>query len=205
MNFDSKQHWEKVYNTKKPAEVSWYQNYPALSMDLIAFAKIDKDQKVIDVGGGASVLVDALLDKGFKDVTVLDISSKAIQHARERLGQRAQSVQWIEADITQFDPPQQYDVWHDRAVFHFLTQEEDRKKYISALEKAVKAGGHVVIGTFSLEGPPKCSGLDVERYDPQKMQKELGGSFEFIKSADEIHVTPWNSEQKFTYFFFKRA
>ena len=205
MNFDSKQHWEKVYNTKKPAEVSWYQNYPALSMDLIAFAKIDKDQKVIDVGGGASVLVDAVLDKGFKDVTVLDISSKAIQHARERLGQRAQSVQWIEADITQFDPPQQYDVWHDRAVFHFLTQEEDRKKYISALEKAVKAGGHVVIGTFSLEGPPKCSGLDVERYDPQKMQKELGGSFEFIKSADEIHVTPWNSEQKFTYFFFKRA
>lgn len=197
--FDPKQHWEKVYQTKKPTEVSWYQIHPGVSLDLIASTGIDLTRKIIDVGGGASVLADKLLEQGFKDITVLDIASKAIQRAQERLKENAHKIKWIEADITAFEPPEQYDVWHDRAVFHFLTNPQDIKKYIRAMEKAVKTGGHVIIGGFSLDGPAKCSGLDVERYDAQKMKKELGGSFTLVKAVDEAHKTPWDKEQKFTY------
>ncbi len=201
---NSKLHWETVYNTKKPTEVSWYQNDPVISLGMIASTKIDFDQKIIDVGGGASILVDTLHEKGFKDITVLDISLKAIQHAQERLRQNAQRIKWVEADITEFEPTERYDLWHDRAVFHFLTDPQDRRKYIHTLEKSVKSGGHVIIGTFSLEGPPKCSGLDVERYNVQKMKEELGGSFELVKSAEDVHMTPWNKEQRFLYCYFRR-
>jgi len=148
--------------------------------------------------------VDKLLDQGFQNLTVLDISSKAIHHAQERLGRRAENVSWIEADVTEFEPSVQYDFWHDRAVFHFLTDAEDRTKYVQRLKEAVKPGGHVVIAAFAIDGPPKCSGLDVERYSPEKMKNELGDSFELVDSVSETHITPWNKQQKFIYCYFKK-
>lgn len=202
---NSKQHWEGVYNTKKPGEVSWYQIDPAVSLDMLASTKISLGQKIIDVGAGASVLVDKLLEQGFKDITVLDISLKAIEYSQERLKENASKIKWIEADITDLEPPEQYDVWHDRAVFHFLTNPQDRKKYVHIMGKAVKAGGHVIIAAFSLDGPLKCSGLDVERYDSRKMERELGSAFELVKAIDEVHKTPWDKEQKFTYCHFKKV
>lgn len=204
MDFDPKQHWEKVYQEKEPGQVSWYQTQPSVSLDLIALSEIGQSGKIIDVGGGASVLVDKLFEKGFNDVTVLDISAKAIEHAKGRLGNRAEKVTWIEADITKFKPSQRYDLWHDRAVFHFLTNPVDRKKYVEAMGKAVKPNGHVIIATFALEGPPKCSGLNVERYHPEKLSKEIGNLFTLLKSVEEIHTTPWHSEQKFTHCLFRK-
>lgn len=204
MGFDRKNYWEKVYGKKKPEEVSWYQIEPKISLELIASADISRTAKIVDVGGGASVLVDKLLNHGFKDVTVIDVSAKALAHAKERLGSRAESVKWIEADITELEPSQKYELWHDRAVFHFLTDAEDRKKYVQNMDRSLNAGGHVIIASFSMEGPRKCSGLKVERYSPEKMKDEFGSSFELIKSIDEIHVTPSNSEQMFTYFLFKK-
>ena len=204
MDFDPKEHWQKVYHTKKTNEVSWYQSYPAISLDLIASTGIGLTQKIIDVGAGASILVDKLLEKGFKDITVLDISSKAIEAAQQRLGKDAQKVNWIEVDVTAFSPAHPYDLWHDRAVFHFLTGPEDRKKYIEVMNKMVKPHGHVIMATFALEGPPQCSGLKVERYDSDKLAKELGDSFELIESVDEEHLTPWKAGQKFIYCCFMK-
>lgn len=204
MSYDRKNHWEDVYTKKTPKEVSWYQIEPTITLNLIKFIGIDHTSKIIDVGGGASVLVDKLLDQGFQNLTVLDISSKSLQLAKERLGQLSAQVSWIEADVTEFDPPQKYDLWHDRAVFHFLTDPNDRKKYVQNMEKALNSRGHVIIATFAIDGPLKCSGLDVERYSDEKLKNELGGSFELIKSIEEVHVTPWGSEQKFIYCYFKR-
>lgn len=204
MDFDPKQHWEKVYQEKEPGQVSWYQTQPNISLELIALSGISQAGKIIDVGGGASFLVEKLIDKGFKNVTVLDISGKAIEHAKKRLSKQAEKVIWIETDITKFEPPQQYDLWHDRAVFHFLTDPSDRKKYVEVMEKAVKSGGNVVIATFALDGPPKCSGLNVERYNPEKLNKQIGNQFLLLKSVEETHLTPWHSEQKFIYCLFRR-
>jgi 2-polyprenyl-3-methyl-5-hydroxy-6-metoxy-1,4-benzoquinol methylase len=204
MSFNRKKHWETVYDQKKPVEVSWYQVEPTVSLEFIASTKIDNAAKIIDVGGGASLLVDKLLDKGFQDLTVLDISSKAIHHAWQRLGRRAENVSWIEADVTEFESSVQYDLWHDRAVFHFLTEAEDRTKYVRRLEDTVKPGGHVVIAAFAIDGHQKCSGLEVERYSPEKMGNELGDSFELVNSVSEVHITPWNKEQKFIYCYFKK-
>ena len=201
--FDPKRHWENVYQSKKPGEVSWYQEDPAVSRDLIALTGVNREQKIIDVGGGASVLADALLEKEFCDITVLDISAQAIGHAQERMKGRAQNIVWIEADITTFEPTRQYDLWHDRAVFHFLTNPLDRKKYIEVMKKAVKPNGHIIIAAFSPEGPSKCSGLNIERYNPEKLSGELGKSLHLIKSVNETHVTPWQTEQKFVYCYFK--
>lgn len=204
MSFDRKDHWENVYTKKSPLEVSWYQTHPAISLDLIASTGIDHSARIIDVGAGASVLVDKLLEAGYKDITVLDIASKAMDYAKERLGSRAQKVVWVVADITEFEPSQQYDLWHDRAVFHFLTDKTDRRKYVEALKKTLKPEGHLILSAFSLEGPPQCSGLSVERYDVEKMKKELGDEFEFITSKRESHVTPWQAEQEFIYCHFKK-
>ena len=203
--FKPKEHWEKVYQTKQPTEVSWFQTDPAVSLELIALTGINHTQRIIDVGGGASVLVDKLLDAGFEGLTVLDISSAALDYAKERLGERSANVQWIESDVTEFEFVRKYDLWHDRAVFHFLTDPEDRKKYKKVLNESLNPGGHVIIAAFALEGPPKCSGLDVERYSPEKIKNELGESFEFRKSVNEVHRTPWNAEQKFTYCYFKKS
>ena len=202
MNSSRKKHWENVYEQKKPSEVSWYQAEPAVSLGYVASTEIDYAAKIIDVGGGASVLADKLLDKGYRNLTVLDISTKAIQHARERLGRRAENVSWIEADVTEFEPSVQYDFWHDRAVFHFLTDAEDRTRYVQRLKQSVKQGGHVVIAAFAIDGPVKCSGLDVERYSPEKMKNEFGNSFELVSNAGEVHITPWGKEQKFIYCYF---
>jgi len=204
MSHARKNHWEDMYTKKMPTEVSWYQIEPTVSLDLIKSTGIDHTSKIIDVGGGASVLVDKLLDKGFQNLTILDISPKSLSYAKERLGDRAARVSWIEADVTEFVPPQKYDLWHDRAVFHFLTDENDRKKYVQNMDKALNPGGHVIIASFAVEGPLKCSGLNVERYSDGKLKDELGNSFGFIKSVEEVHVTPWNSEQKFIYCYFKK-
>jgi 2-polyprenyl-3-methyl-5-hydroxy-6-metoxy-1,4-benzoquinol methylase len=204
MMFKPKEHWEKVYQTKQPKEVSWFQTDPAISLDLIALTGISHKQRVIDVGGGASVLVDKLLDAGFEDLTVLDISSAALDYAKKRLGNRCENIVWIESDVTEFESARKYDLWHDRAVFHFLTDPEDRRKYVEVMNKSINPGGHVIIAAFALEGPLKCSGLDVERYSPEKMENEIGESFELIKSVNEIHRTPWSVEQKFTYCYFRK-
>ncbi len=204
MSHDRKKHWEDVYAKKTPTEVSWYQIEPTISLELIKSTGIEHASKIIDVGGGASLLVDKLLEDGFGDLTVLDISSKSLQLARERLGELAAQVSWIETDVTEFDPPQKYDLWHDRAVFHFLTEENDRKKYIQNMDKALNSGGHVIIAAFAIDGPPKCSGLNVERYNDEKLKRELGNSFKLVKNVAEVHVTPGGTEQKFTYYYFRK-
>lgn len=205
MSFDRKSHWEDIYANKTPAEVSWYQLEPAVSLELIALTGIGQAGKIIDVGGGASVLVDKLIGQGFHDLTVLDISSKALDYAKERLGIRAETVKWIEADVTEFESPEKYDLWHDRAVFHFLINEDDRKKYVRNMNQVLKPGGYVIIAAFSIAGPLKCSGLNVEQYSPEKMKNELGDSFELVKSVNEEHLTPGGKEQKFTYCCFRKS
>lgn len=203
MSFNRKSHWESIYAKTIPTEVGWYQVEPAVSLELIASTGVGHADKIIDVGGGASVLVDKLLCQGFQDLTVLDVSSKALDYAKERLGSEAEAVKWIEADVTKFELPEKYDLWHDRAVFHFLTEENDRKKYVQNMEEALNPGGHVIIAAFSIDGPLKCSGLNVERYSPEKMKNELGDSFELVKATKEGHVTPGGKEQKYMYCYFK--
>ncbi|KAF0170295.1 MAG: hypothetical protein FD161_4695 [Limisphaerales bacterium] len=198
-------HWNQVYQTKAPDEVSWHQTSPACSLGLIEAAGIAKDQVVIDVGGGASVLVDCLLDAGFQRPAVLDISAAALAHARQRLGARAGEVEWVVADVTEFIPSRQFALWHDRAVFHFLTDSADRRKYVAAMQRALLPDGHVIIGTFALDGPAKCSGLDVARYDATAIAAELGAGFQLREQRDETHVTPWNTEQRFSFFRFGRV
>lgn len=199
-----KEHWQHVYQTKDPTDVSWFQSQPALSLRLIANAGLEKNQSIIDVGGGASVLVGCLLGAGFQHVAVLDISADALNHAKQRLGARADAVEWFEADVTGFIPPRQYDLWHDRAVFHFLTDKTDRQKYVQTLQRTLTPNGHVIIATFAIDGPLKCSGLDVCRYVAADICTELGAGFELREQVNETHVTPWNTEQKFSYFRFAR-
>jgi ubiquinone/menaquinone biosynthesis C-methylase UbiE len=199
-----KEHWEQVYQTKAPDDVSWFQTRPAISLKLIEASGVGKDAGVIDVGGGASVLVDFLLDAGFSKLAVLDISAAALEHARRRLGKRADSEEWLEADVTTFQPARQYGLWHDRAVFHFLTDQADRQKYVQTLKRTLTPGGHVIIATFAIDGPPKCSGLEVARYDAASICAELGTEFHLVEQASEIHTTPWQTEQKFGYFRFAR-
>lgn len=197
-----KDHWEQVYQTKTPDDVSWFQTRPAISLKLIEASGVGKDAGIIDVGGGASVLVDFLLDAGFSKLAVLDISAAALAHARKRLGQRAGLVEWCEADVTKFEAPRQFGLWHDRAVFHFLTDKADRQKYVQTLKRTLTPGGQMVIATFALDGPPKCSGLEVARYDAAAICAELGAEFHLVEQASETHTTPWQTEQKFSYFRF---
>ena len=201
---DQQAHWEKIYGEKKPDEVSWYQENPAMSLEIIQRV-VPKTGRIIDIGGGASRLVDALLGAGYQNVSVLDISGRALEYARERLGSLAEKVSWREADVTTFAPGQAYDVWHDRAVFHFLTEEPDREKYRAALKRALPVGGHVVLAAFALEGPEKCSGLPVRRYDAVLVAQEFAGDFELLDQDSETHRTPWNTEQRFNYFLLKRV
>jgi trans-aconitate methyltransferase len=197
-------HWNHVYESMTPETVSWYQPRPALSLALIAASGVRKDAGIIDVGAGASTLVDCLLDQGYSSLAVLDWSGTALAHGRARLGDRAAAVQWHEADVTRFEPPRRYGLWHDRAVFHFLTQESDRRAYIATLKRALEADGHVVIATFAPDGPAKCSGLDVMRHDEAKLRRELGEEFELRETRRETHLTPWQSEQRFVYARFRR-
>jgi trans-aconitate methyltransferase len=198
-------HWNQVYQSKAPDEVSWHQTSPTTSLQLIEASGISRDQSMIDVGGGASVLVDCLLDAGFQRPAVLDISMAALAGMRQRLGSRADGVEWVVADVTEFIPSRQFALWHDRAVFHFLTDSDDRRKYVAALQRALSPEGHVIIGTFALDGPAKCSGLDVARYDARAIAAELGAGFQLREQRDETHVTPWNTEQRFSFFRFGRV
>jgi SAM-dependent methyltransferase len=202
---DSKAHWNAVYASKAPTELSWYQPQPARSLELLEQLGIRPDSAIIDVGGGASTLVDALLDRGANNVTVLDISLAALEHARARLGARASTVTWIESDVTNAELPEgAYDVWHDRAVFHFLTNADDRRRYAEVAARALRSGGAAIIATFAPNGPTRCSGLDVVRYDSESLARTLGHEFSLDRSLDELHHTPGGVTQAFTYTVLRR-
>ena len=201
---DRQAHWQQVYETKATDAVSWYQPVPQPSADLLQLAGADAESGIIDIGGGASTLVDWLLDNGFRDVTVLDLSDAALAAARARLGDAASGVSWIAADVTRWRPARLYDVWHDRAAFHFLTDPGDRAAYLHRLRSALRAGGHAIIGTFAPDGPENCSGLPVERYDAKSLAATLGDGFRLVDSCRHDHVTPWGSVQRFHFGTFRR-
>jgi 2-polyprenyl-3-methyl-5-hydroxy-6-metoxy-1,4-benzoquinol methylase len=197
---DRQAHWESVYTTKAPAELSWFSPHLDISLALIEGAASDRSASIIDVGGGESTLVDDLLARGYRNITVLDISSTAIEHTKKRLGPASDRVTWLVADITQANLPESsYDVWHDRAVFHFLTNPSERLAYVRRADASIKRGGHIIVGTFGPEGPPKCSGLDVMRYDAQSLQSEFGPGFRLIESSIDVHRTPSGGTQQFIY------
>lgn len=198
-------HWERVYQTKAPNELSWYQEHPERSLALIRSTGAGPTSRIIDVGGGDSALVDALLEAGMPHVTVLDISGAALERAKTRLGTRGSSVRWIQEDVTRARLDESaYDVWHDRAVFHFLTRDEDRRRYVDVVRHAVKIGGHVIVATFAEDGPTRCSGLDVVRYSADSLHAEFGSEFELAETTDEMHRTPWGADQHFVYCLCKR-
>lgn len=202
----SKQHWEKVYTSRAPEAVGWFQPRAEVSLDLIKASGVGKDAGIIDVGGGASTLVDDLVANGYADLTVLDLSAAALQAARQRLGAKESMVRWIEDDITTAKlAPHRYDVWHDRAVFHFLIAAEQRAAYVRAVLHAVKPGGHVIVATFAEDGPTQCSGLPVVRYRPHELQHEFGGEFILLDHRKEAHHTPFGTVQQFTYCHFRRV
>ncbi|PWB49113.1 MAG: SAM-dependent methyltransferase [Nitrosomonadales bacterium] len=204
MSNDRKAHWENVYSTRRPHEVGWYQAYPEIPLHLIASTGVGRNAAIIDVGGGASNLVDALLENGYSDVTVLDLSSAALEAAKARLGQASSQVKWLADDITCFTPPRQYDVWHDRAVFHFLTEAADRQRYMEAARAALPPGGHLIMATFALDGPSQCSGLDVVRYSPESLRREAGAGFTLAESFGGLHITPSQGKQSYTFCRFIR-
>ncbi len=197
-----KQHWDTVYTTKQPNEVSWTQEMPKTSLDFIHSYKLQKSASIIDVGGGDSKLVDYLLEEGFEDLTVLDISDKALDRAKARLGDKANKVKWIASDITDFKPEVKYDVWHDRATFHFLTTSEQIVTYLNTARNAIN--GYLTIGTFSDKGPKKCSGLEIKQYTEPELETQLSNGFEKIRCITEDHVTPFNTIQNFLFCSFRR-
>jgi len=201
---NKKDHWESIYKDKSPLEVSWHQNKPIISLNLIKKITQNNAKSIIDVGGGASTLADFLLEDGFTNITVLDLSSNALAHARQRLGDKSVFIEWKVEDVTNFVPTHKYDIWHDRAVFHFLTRKEDREKYKQVLESSIKTGGCVIIAAFTIGGPKKCSGLDIVQYDSVKLTKELGNNLTFIEERYEDHITPAGKEQKFGYYVFTK-
>jgi len=198
-----KAHWETVYETKQPHEVSWTQDKPQTSIDIIHGFKLPKTARIIDVGGGDSKLVDYLLEEGYENITVLDISEKALERAKQRLGVKSSKVNWIAANIIDFKPTANYDIWHDRAAFHFLVTEEQIHEYLSIARNAVS--GYLAIGTFSDKGPNKCSGLHVKQYDEAALEQELTNGFKKIRCITEDHTTPFNTHQNFLFCSFKRA
>jgi trans-aconitate methyltransferase len=198
-------HWEKVYTTKGEKEVSWFQENPAPSLDLIALAGLSTDAAIIDIGGGASRLVDDLRVRRFRRLTVLDLSGAALAAAKARLGDGGAEVQWVIADITQWEPTQTYDLWHDRAAFHFLTDPADQSAYVARLKKAVKPEGHVIIGTFAPDGPERCSGLPIVRHDADTLATILGGDFVLTDTRRHDHATPWGAVQRFQFSSFRRV
>jgi len=199
-----RQHWEKVWSRDNPREVGWYQEAPAVSLGLIKNAGLDLDARILDVGGGASTLVDALLDRGFTNIEVLDLIDSAFDHSRSRLGTRSERVKWTTKDVTTFRAAQPIELWHDRAVLHFLTKKRDRELYIQSLTESIAPNGHAIIATFALDGPKKCSGLNVVRYGSREIMTLLGGDFQLLEIVRETHLTPGKTKQRFTYFRFQR-
>ncbi|MGQ0683975.1 class I SAM-dependent methyltransferase [Bradyrhizobium sp.] len=197
-------HWQNVYLKKGEQEVSWTQADPQPSLGLIEKFARDRNSAIVDVGGGASRLVDALLAHGFAAITVLDVSDAALQSVKARLGENGASVRWIAADATDWQPPEAFDIWHDRAAFHFLVDEKERAAYIARLNAGVKPGGHAVVATFAPDGPEKCSGLPVQRYSPESLSKAIGSAFELVEHQAHRHVTPWGAVQSFQFSVLRR-
>jgi hypothetical protein len=205
MNGSSPQaHWESVYTTKGEQDVSWYQDSPTPSLELIALTGLAADAEIIDIGGGASRLVDNLLLKNFSRLTVLDLSGAALDAAKQRLGKAAARVKWVVADVTTWEPSQSYDLWHDRAAFHFLTDPADQSAYVERLKKAITPAGFAIIGTFAADGPERCSGLPIARYDAAALAAKLGNEFELIDARRHEHTTPWGAVQRFQFATFRR-
>ena len=203
---DSKEHWENVYTTRQPHEVGWYEPHLRTSLDWIRDLALPKDARILDVGGGACTLVDDLLADGYSRVTVLDLSAAALATVQTRLGRNAARVAWREGDVTSIElPAEAFDLWHDRAVLHFLVEPDGRRKYAEQLCKTLKPGGRAIIGVFSPEAPPRCSGLPVERYTVAAMQALLGNDFTLERQAQELHVTPGGTEQMYLYCQFRRT
>lgn len=203
-NFDRKKHWETIYRTKELKDVSWFQPTPTTSLQFIEESGISKTSKIIDIGGGDSFLVDFLLERNYTDITVLDISDAALQRAKQRLGANAQKVKWIVADAANFTPSEKYDVWHDRAAFHFLTNENEIAKYVETLKGALNNNGLFIIGTFSDQGPKKCSGIEIKQYSGQSISTLFLQEFEKIKCVTTDHLTPSNTIQNFLFCSFRR-
>lgn len=202
---ERQKHWNKVYTTKAEDEVSWFQENPATSLEFIHTSGVGKDAAIIDVGGGESRLVDALLNEGHSDISVLDVSEQAIAKTKARLGQRASLVTWIIADVTAWEPDRAYDLWHDRAAFHFLTEPTERQAYVERLMKALHPGGHAIISTFALDGPERCSGLPIVRYDAASLGGALGPLFEVVETRNHEHHTPMHLIQRFQFSWFRRV
>jgi trans-aconitate methyltransferase len=198
-------HWNQVYRTKSENQVSWFEDVPRPSLDLMHHAGLTIRTSVVDIGGGASRLVDLLLDQGLSEVTVVDVSGAALAVTQSRLGAAASRVTWIAADVTTWRPARCYDIWHDRAAFHFLVEASDRAAYRRCLDEALKPGGYAIIATFAEDGPEKCSGLTVQRYSPESLAKELGEGFVPVESLRHEHATPWGAVQRFQFSLFRKA
>jgi SAM-dependent methyltransferase len=205
MTMQTKSHWDNLYATRAPDAVSWYQAHADMSLQLIQDTGVAPNAAIIDVGGGTSILVDDLLAAGYTNVSVLDISASALAAARRRLGGAAARVRWLEADITKEALPlRAFDLWHDRAVFHFLTEAEDRAAYVRSVMRSVKPGGHVIVATFAEDGPTQCSGLPVVRYRPDELHAEFGGHFSLLRHEKEAHHTPSGALQQFVYCYCRK-
>ena len=202
MDTDKQKHWNTVYKTKQPNEVSWTQEIPKTSLEFIHEFNLPKTAKIVDVGGGDSKLVDYLLSEGFENITVLDISSEALEKSKKRLGDKAQKVKWVVSDVTDFNPESKFDVWHDRATFHFLTTPKQIKKYIATASKSVT--GFLTIGTFSEDGPDRCSGLQIKKYSEKTLATELKKEFDKLRCITEDHITPFQTKQNFIFCSFKK-
>jgi len=204
-SLERKSHWDRIYKIKGPSEVSWYKDHLETSLQIVKKLGVDSSAHIIDVGGGTSSFALDLVKEGFKNITVLDISPVALSIARSIFGLDADKIVWIEGDITSVDLPKDwYDIWHDRALFHFLLDLKERRSYVRIMENCLKKGAHAIIATFAIDGPPKCSGLDVIRYTPYTLQNELGEGFKLVESVGEKHITPWGTEQRFIYCCFKK-
>ena len=204
MTYESKEHWENIYQTKKSNEMSWHQEKPKTSLNLISEISIDKDAKLIDVGAGDSKLVDNLLALGFRNITVLDVSSNALNKAKKRLEDKANDVKWIVSDLREFETDDRYDIWHDRAVLHFLTEEEEISRYVERVRQLLKPNGYLIVSTFSENGPKRCSGLDIKQYSEDSARK-LFSDFAHLKSFEEEHITPLGASQIFIFSVFRKG
>lgn len=203
-NFDRKKHWDKIYQSKEPEELSWFQPVPETSLNFFKQYNVPVDAKIIDIGGGDSFLVDHLLDLGYKDITILDISETSLNKAKQRLAERAAKVKWIVADAASFKPTEKYDFWHDRAAFHFLTDEQDISNYLQTAQQNINPTGVLIIGTFSENGPKKCSGIDIKPYSETTMTDRLKADFEKIKCITVDHKTPFGTIQNFVFCSFRK-
>jgi ubiquinone/menaquinone biosynthesis C-methylase UbiE len=200
----ARDHWQSVYSEKDPTEVSWYQRIPTASLQLIEAADLPRERPLLDVGGGASKLAGELLDRGYSDITVADISASALSKAQAQLGSSAKAIEWLEADVRSHDFARRYDLWHDRAAFHFMVDPKDQEAYLDTLQRTLKPGGHLVIATFGPDGPTRCSGLPVARYGSADLAERLGPGFQLISEALEVHDTPAGIHQQFLYAHFQR-